>query len=65
MPYDISKFRSIRHGVDGCDAYCRHCKESWYGSENEIKKAIIHAKKTGHTVDVHREHWTEYTCYVK
>jgi len=63
MPYDKSKYRSIRHGLDGQSAFCRHCNKRWY--DNDVKKAIYHAKTTGHTVDVYREHWTEYTSYVK
>ena len=65
MAYDKSKFRRVKHGVDGRSAYCRHCKESWYDTEGEIRKAIYHAKTKGHTVDIYREHWVEYTSFTK
>ena len=65
MPYDKSKFRRCKHPVDGRNAYCRGCTKGWHDTENEMKKAINHAKTTGHTVDIYREHWTEYTSHVK
>ena len=62
MPYNKIKFRAIRHGIDSQSAYCRNCQNSKFDT---AKEGIAHAKKTGHTVDVYRENWTEYTSYVK
>lgn len=59
--YDKKMFRTIEHGIEGEDGCCRMCKETFDSS----KKAYQHAKKTLHTVDLYREHWVEYTSYVK
>jgi len=62
MPYDIKKFRSIKHGLSETNAYCRHCK--WSEREGNVAlKAKVHAKKNLHTVDVYRKHHTEYTSF--
>lgn len=64
MPYDIKKFRTVKHGIDATDAHCRHCKFSEF--EGDVSaKARRHAKKTLHTVDVYRSHHVEYTSHVK
>lgn len=65
MPYDKSKFRACKHGLDGVFCYCRHCEKTLGFEKKDIKKSIYHAKTTGHTVDVYRENWTEYTSFVK
>lgn len=62
MPYDKTKFHRVKHGLDGVYCYCRHCDKSWLEKE-DVKKVIYHAKKTGHTVDIYRENWTEYTSF--
>ena len=59
--YDKKAFRTVKHGISQEEGNCRHCNEDFYTS----KKAYAHAKKTGHTVDIYREHWVEYTSYVK
>ena len=64
MAYDKKHFRTVKHGLEDENAYCRHCVESFH-EKGCAKKAYEHAKKTGHTVDVYREHWVEYTSFVK
>lgn len=64
MSYDIDNFRAVRHGLDDESFHCRQCESSDAGV-GSAKKGRVHAKKTQHTVDVYREHWTEYTCYKK
>lgn len=64
MPYDIQKFRTVKHGVKDETADCRHCEFSEY-DDGAAKKGYRHAKQTAHTVDVFREHHVEYTSYVK
>ena len=61
MPYDINKFRTVKHGLDEVSAHCRHCD---FHSQN-AESASKHAKKTLHTVDVYRTHHVEYTSHVK
>lgn len=64
MSYDITAFRTTKHGLSDVNAYCRQC--GWISNDtNTREKARNHAKKTLHTVDVYRETWTEYTSYVK
>jgi hypothetical protein len=65
--YDIKTFRSVRHGVVGTTAYCRHCDFSLDSckDKNVVGRARVHAFKTKHTVDIYRESQTEYTCYHK
>lgn len=67
MPYDRKAFRTVKHGVDGASAYCRHCEWSeWSEKDGGVRaKARAHAQKTMHTVDYHQENWTEYTSHVK
>jgi len=57
--------RTIRHGVSDVDCHCRACNFSDSGKENVARKAKYHAQKTGHTIDIYREHWTEITFYKK
>ena len=67
MAYDITKFRSIRHGVKEITAYCRQCNFSLDSCKDKdvADKARDHSRKTLHTVDVYRENHTELTCFVK
>jgi hypothetical protein len=63
--YNSEDFRRVNHGVskDGYSFHCRMCKFSDYGkSEHKGRK---HAQETGHTVDVYREHWVEFTSHKK
>jgi hypothetical protein len=62
--YNSNAFRTITHGLHDENAYCRHCKWSKWGL-GAGRKGRYHAKKTLHTVDVYREHWTEHTSWVK
>ena len=64
MGYDVKKFRSVKHGMSDISAYCRHCGWSCFDSKS-AEKARHHARANLHTVDVYREHHTEYTCHVK
>ena len=57
--------RTIRHGLEEVSCFCRVCKYSDFGKEEVAKRARYHAKKTGHTVDIYRENWTEITFYKK
>jgi len=61
MAYDKKNFRTVKHGVEEENGYCRHCKKDF----TDAKKAYNHARLTGHTVDLYREHWVEYTSYIK
>jgi len=61
--YDIAYLRTVKHGVEDENAYCRHCDESWHG-KSITKKARSHATKTLHTVDIYRENHIEITSYV-
>lgn len=64
MPYDLKYFRTIRHGEEEVNAYCRKCNESkHYGDVKGWAKD--HSRKTTHTVDVYQENHTEYTCHFK
>ena len=63
MAIDKTKYRVVKHGLSEVNCYCRICGTSWH-EEGDVKKAIHHAKTTGHTVDVYRENWTEYTSWV-
>ena len=55
------KMRSIRHGgTDDIRCFCRQCEWLDFAS-NSPARARYHCKKTKHTVDVYREHWTELT----
>lgn len=69
MAYDITKLRSISHGCEEMNAYCRQCDFSIHGGKKDLSlvaiKARNHAKSTLHTVDVYRENHTELTCFVK
>jgi len=64
MVYDIKKFRSVKHGQSDISAHCRMCSWSCFESTT-LSKARSHAKKYVHTVDVYREHHTEFTSYYK
>jgi len=61
--YDIKSFRTVKHGIEDINAYCRHCDKSFHGKSAD-RSARYHARKKLHTVDVYREHWIEYTSYV-
>lgn len=63
MAIDKKKYRVVKHGLSDVNGYCRMCETSWHGKSNN-KEMINHAKTTGHTVDVFRENWTEYTSWV-
>ena len=65
--YDLAAFRKVVHGNSDCNAYCRHCSQSWHATDtrNVKEKARDHARKTLHTVDVYNENHTQYTSYVK
>lgn len=57
-----NSLRTIKHGVDSEILSCRICE---FGGDGTIKEAKKHAKKTGHTIDLYREHWIELTYYEK
>ena len=57
--------RTIRHGLEEISIQCRVCGYSDTSEKDISKKAREHAKKTGHTVDIYRENWTEITFYKK
>lgn len=65
MPYDIKTFRCVKHSEKEVTAYCRHCRFSLDSvkDKNVVQKAREHALNTGHTVDVYRQSWIEYTCH--
>ena len=67
MPYNIEKFRLVRHGTEGTTAHCRMCDFSLDSckDKNVSSRAKLHAFKNKHTVDIYRESHSEYTCYVK
>lgn len=54
---DKKHFRAVKHGLEAENACCRHCKKDF----DTAKQGYSHAKSSGHTVDVYREHWVEYT----
>ena len=64
-----NEMRVIYHKMDDASAYCRICSFSMDNIDGKdayiITKAKEHARKTGHTVDIYREHWTEITYYNK
>ena len=54
------EMKRIKHGLDDTTCYCRQC--SFNEFEGDVaRKAKEHCQKTKHTVDIYREHWTEYT----
>lgn len=59
--YNKTAFRTVKHSATEEDGECRHCGKTF----DSAKKAYQHARTTLHTVDLYREHWVEYTSYVK
>lgn len=63
MGYKQEAFRTVDHGKEDSNAYCRNC--DWCAHGEDIRaKARYHAKSTLHTVDHYQQTWTEYTSYV-
>ena len=64
-----NEMKVIYHRMDDASAYCRICSFNMNSIDGKytavIAKAKEHARETGHTVDIYREHWTEITYYKK
>lgn len=65
MPYDIKALRTVKHGLEEVNSYCRMCNYGEQGKQEVVRKARYHAQTTLHTVDIYRENWTEITSHVK
>lgn len=53
--------RTIKKGIEEESAYCRECKFEAFNSPTAA--ARNHSRKTGHTLDVYREHRFEITYW--
>ena len=60
----MNKPRTVKHGIEEVNAYCRKCDFSCHGL-NIMGKVRYHSEKNQHTVDVYTETWKEVTCYRK
>ena len=58
----MEKAKTIQHGKDEENAYCRTCNFRLLGrKDGTLENAKRHNKLTNHTVDVYYETWREIT----